>query len=396
MRVLIALLLAVHGVIHLIGFLVPFGLLRSNQFSGRTLLQLPGVLQYGVAALWLAVCLALVVAAGLELSGRPMWWGWAAVALVVSQLLIVLQWPDAKAGTVANVLLALAVIVAAATSRFDARVKAETRALAVVSPEPSTALAAGAVAALPQPVRRWLEASGAAGRPPVQTVRLEQRGQMWLTKGSAPMEVEAEQLFNVERPGFVWKVSTRWAHLVPIVGRDRYADGHGEMLILGGALVPFVDARGEHIDQGTLLRFLAEMVWFPSAAVSPYVSWEPVDELHARATMTWQGVTGSAEFRFDSEGRCTGLIARRYLGSSSAHLEPWQITVTAWHTFDGVEVPSEGDVTWKLADGDFTYFHWRVTSLEYGPARHAAALARPLSGRAPAPQPVHRDAPSAP
>ena len=67
---------------------------------------------------------------------------------------------------------------------------------------------------------------------------------------------------------------------------DRYVDGRGsiEMRLLG--LMPVANARGERLDQGALLRYLNETMWFPAAVLSPYIAWEGIDATSARATMT--------------------------------------------------------------------------------------------------------------
>ena len=69
--------------------------------------------------------------------------------------------------------------------------------------------------------------------------------------------------------------------VLPIAGRDRYADGHGHMLIKLASLLTVADGAGPEIDQGTLLRYLGEIVWFPSAALRDYISWEAIDERSA-------------------------------------------------------------------------------------------------------------------
>ena len=50
-----------------------------------------------------------------------------------------------------------------------------------------------------------------------------------------------------------------------------------------------VDAKGKEIDQGALLRYLGEIVWVPSAALSDYITWEEMDSTTARATMSYEG-----------------------------------------------------------------------------------------------------------
>ncbi len=152
--------------------------------------------------------------------------------------------------------------------------------------------------------------------------------------------------------------------LVPVAGRDRYADGRGHMLIKAAALVDVVDAAGPPIDQGSALRFLAETVWFPSAALAPYLTWAPIDAHRARVTMRDHDLEVSAVFEFDAEGRVTGMLAQRYQGSGAdARLRPWRATSTAWGRFDGVEVPVAGAVSWVEDDGDFTYYRWELTEL---------------------------------
>jgi hypothetical protein len=222
------------------------------------------------------------------------------------------------------------------------------------------------VAALPSPVSRWLWRAGVVGRPRVRTARLRQRGELrsGLDQPFAP--ASAEQYVTVDPPGFVWTVRLTMKGL-PVRGRDAYLEGHGRMLITVGGLVPIVDARGAAIDQGSLLRFLGEMVWYPSAALAPYLRWHPVDDRTAEVTMSHRGVTASGRLTIDDAGRVVRFDARRYLGTGvDARLEDWTVPMTAWARFDGVEVPVRGSVTWELASGPFEYYRWELISLDQG------------------------------
>ena len=136
---------------------------------------------------------------------------------------------------------------------------------------------------------------------------------------------------------------------------------------------PIVDATGPTIDQGTLLRFLGEIIWFPGAALAPYLTWRALDDVTAEATMTHGGVTATARFTIDADGRVTGFRARRYMDDrTGAHLEDWYVPIDAWARFDGVEVATRGAVIWQLAAGNFEYYRWEITALEHDrPARFA-------------------------
>ena len=66
-----------------------------------------------------------------------------------------------------------------------------------------------------------------------------------------------------------------------------YFQGRGSMLIKLLSAVKVVDATGHEMDQGSLVRYLAEMPWFPTSLLPSggLVKWEPVDGDSARAIM---------------------------------------------------------------------------------------------------------------
>jgi hypothetical protein len=156
---------------------------------------------------------------------------------------------------------------------------------------------------------------------------------------------------------------------LPIVGRDKYVAGAGQMLIKAAGLVTIVDAADAKIAHGALLRFLGELVWFPSAVLRPYVEWSEVDERSARATIRHAGHLASAVFEFDAQGRVAGMTAQRYLG---AELTPWIVEFSDWRVVRGVEIPVGGEVSWRLSSGDFTYYRWQILDVDDRPEVYEA------------------------
>jgi len=259
-----------------------------------------------------------------------------------------------------------AAVLAAADRRLQTRIDGEVQAL-VSAARGSTARVVEAkdLDNLPAPVRRWLTASGVVGRARAVTVRLEQRGEFRTAPDKPWMPIVAEQSYSVDPPGFVWSVHARMMHVLPLAGRDRYADGHGHILIKAASLITVADGTGPEVDQGALLRYLGEIVWFPSAALGDTITWQAIDDRSARATMSYGGVTASMVFGFDERGRVVTQTADRYMSAEGgARLERWFIPVTEWRTFGGIEVPSRGNAVWKLAGGDFDYFRWEIVAIE--------------------------------
>ena len=68
-------------------------------------------------------------------------------------------------------------------------------------------------------------------------------------------------------------------------------------------LFKVVDFRGEELNQGTMLRYLNEMTWFPIALLSDYITWQAVDDRAVDVTFTDCGKSVSARLFFGDDGR---------------------------------------------------------------------------------------------
>ncbi len=118
-----AVILAAHGLIHLIGFVVPWGLTQVDGFPYRTTalggavtLGEPGVRLVGV--LWLALAIGFVVAGIGAWRGDPWWVPLTAGLALVSIVVCALGLPEAALGMMVNVGI-LAVVAWAAMVRRD-------------------------------------------------------------------------------------------------------------------------------------------------------------------------------------------------------------------------------------------------------------------------------------
>ena len=127
-----------------------------------------------------------------------------------------------------------------------------------------------------------------------------------------------------------------------------------------------VDEEGPEMDQGSLLRWLNETMWFPSVWATDVISWEAVDDAVAIASVTADGLTVSAELRFDEQGRLINFTADRFRDTDDgAVLTKWATPLRAHARFNHIELPSEGGGVWHLPDGEFEYIQLRITDIEY-------------------------------
>jgi len=258
------------------------------------------------------------------------------------------------------------ILSAAASLLFEQKANDEARGLFEETELSEDIITPEDLEGLPFPVQKWLDNSQVIGKERIAAVRLQQKGLLKTAPDKAWMPFYAEQYFSTDKPGFVWKAKIKAAPFFHIAGRDKYKDGKGNMQIKVLSLFTAADSSGKEIDQGTMVRYLAEMMWFPSAALNDYIRWEGIDERSARAVMSYGDVSASIEFFFDENGDINRFSAQRYGEFDGQYsLETWSGSVGAFKIMDGVRVPSQGNVTWELETGDFTWLEWEITTIEY-------------------------------
>lgn len=356
LRYFVFLFIMLHGLIHLAGFSKAMG------FAEVKMLTQPITVLRGW--FWLLAAVSFIMAALLYFRDHSYWWALAAGAILVSQILIILYWTDAKYGTLVNLIILVFAILSYGRHQFDNRIALESQ---LIYDQPEVAVVkpgAGTLAILPSPVKKWLECSGAIGSAIPNGVSIRQKGEMRLKPGGRWMGFKARQIFRSDTPSFIWSVKIRQPFFT-MTGRDIFLDGKASMKILLFSLFEIVNISGnEKTDEDSCIRYLAEMCWFPSAALADYIRWEAIDEHHAKATMEFGNRKVSGVFRFTKHGDILSFTAERHYGPRQISTT-WEVVNTEWQLFGGFHIPSRSSVTWKLPDGDFTWAKVEIRTADY-------------------------------
>ena len=115
-----------------------------------------------------------------------------------------------------------------------------------------------------------------------------------------------------------------------------------------------------------MLRYLAELCWFPQAATKQYVTWESIDSTSAKATLNINKKRVSGVFTFNTNGTLLSFEANRYYsGKDDAKLEKWVIEILEHKTFHNIKIPNKCKVIWKLDEGDFNWLILEIIDLDY-------------------------------
>ena len=360
MRIALIILIGIHGIIHLFGFFKAFDIFEFHAISQ------PISKTYGI--FWFLTFLLFAITVILILVNSCFWWLSGFLAVIISQVLILNNWSDAKFGIIANVFILSATIIGYSSFKFKYKIKRERITLFENSQVKNQGIVTEkALLDLPPIVQKWLTNSGIIGKQMITNVYLVQKLQLKMTPEQTDWKNgTAEQFFTTQPPAFIWDVKTDMNSILSVVGRDKFVDGKGEMIIKLLSLIPVANAKSDKkVNQATLQRYLAEIVWFPSASLSEYIKWENIDDYSARATMEYKGIKGSGVFHFDENKNFEKFVAMRYQDSNDAEPTEWTVTATKTEESNGIKIPIECEASWKLKNSKWTWLKLKIIDIQY-------------------------------
>ena len=339
----------------------------QSQLNGRRLIRwTSGSTHARVAGIfWLIACGMFLHAGILYLLGRDIYWIPAYIGLIISQILIIIYWSDAKYGTIINAIIFTAILPGVAEFHFKNNFQSVAERLIKNASVEHLVITEDSIKDLPQNVQRWLRQSNVVAKNNDNVIHVLQKGSLRLQPDAEWIPFSSEEYFTIDPPGFVWRADIRPSPFIRIGGRDKYENGEGSMVIMPFYIYTVTDAKGKEINQATLLRYLGEMAWFPQVAISDYLHWEEIDSLHASVTMTYKGATASGIFTFSNEGFPLQFEAQRYGDFDGVYkMETWSVTAKSFKAFHGKKIGYLNEVTWKLKEGDFLWMKMEVTDIQ--------------------------------
>jgi len=362
MRIAFAVVLTLHGLIHLMGFAKAFGF--------AVLPQLAQPISRPMGLLWLVAALLSLATVGAVFLAPRWWWTVGAVAVVASQAVIVTSWSDAKFGTLANLVLLLGSLHGfASRGPWSLRNEFEhdlERATAPTSPQ---VLGEADLAPLPEPVRRYVRRSGVVGQPRLHDFRATWTGRIRSDPSSAWMAFTAEQLntLDVPRRFFMMDASMKG---VPVDVLHAFDERGATMRVRVLSVLPMVDAKGAELTRTETVTLFNDMCLLaPGALISPSIAWEPVDAHTARARYTQGANTIAAELTFNDAGELVDFASDdRSAGSPDGRTFTamrWSTPARDYAQVGPARVATKAETLWHPAAGAWSYGEFELTSLRY-------------------------------
>ena len=365
LRIAFIIVVALHGLIHLMGF--------ARGFGYADLPQLAQPISRTTGALWLVAAALLVAAAAtFAVAVLPRWW-WllGALALVASQCAIVSSWGDAKLGTVANLILLVAVLYGfASRGPLSLRAQYERRLHDNAPAAPAAAVLTEAdLAPLPEPVQRYVRGTGVLGRPRPRSFRATWRGRIRSSATSPWMSFTAEQLNTLEPPQRFFKMDAVMKGL-PVDVLHVYDQSGATMRVKLLSVFPMADVKGPDLTRAETVTLFNDLcILAPGALISPLITWQPIDASTARARFTLGANAIGAELHFDAAGQLVSFVSDdRSAGSpdgATLTRMRWATPLSKYEQIGPARVATRGDAVWYPATGAYAYGEFELMSLGY-------------------------------
>lgn len=361
MRYFFAFILLIHGLIHLMGFV--------KAFKYAEISQLTQPISKGAGLIWLLAGLLFLTTTLLFLLQKEAWWMVAVLAVVVSQGLLFTSWQDAKFGTIANVIALLGIIMAFGTWRFQHQYIGDVnKGLKDAASIPISVLNASDLQGLPAPVRKYIEFSGAIGKPKVNYFKIKFNGKIRKNEQSEWMPFTSEQ-YNFMEPATRLFFMDATMKRFPVAGFHRFSAGEAMMDIRLFSLIPVQYASGPEMNIAETVTFFNDMCCMaPATLIDPRIQWLEVAENKVKASFTNQGITITAWLFFDAQGALVNFTsADRFASMEDNTLKqiPWSTPLKDYKPFNGHLLNSYAETIYTYPSGDFCYGTFQLTEVEY-------------------------------
>lgn len=225
------------------------------------------------------------------------------------------------------------------------------------------------IAGLPTPLQKYFRYCGYIGKKKMNYLKATFKDVVFYQgKNGKKLIIDYTQYNFVETPDRMALISSSLFG-IPFEGCDSYVGGSGRMKGVVGKLVPIFNVTGKEMDIACLVTLLADSVMIPNTFLQDYIRWEPIDGHHAKAVISYYGITASGTFTFNDLGEITAFTTKDraiYSSDGTMSYEKWTITCEHYvENANGIKHPTMIKAIWNLKDGDFTYFDSSNLQVEY-------------------------------
>jgi hypothetical protein len=360
MRIIFAVIIILHGLVHLLGWVKGFGLKDVKELS------MPISKTMGI--MWLIAAVLILMYVVLFLINARYAWLIGGFVAVFSQILIMFFWKDARFGSIPNLLIVLVSFIGYGAfllrSEFERSV---TNDFAANNSLNTDILTSEDIAHLPPIVQKYLYYTRSVGQPKVKNFRAEFTGGMRGKPDEKYMQLHSVQYNFYQKPSRYFFMQATKAGL-PASGLHVYQNGKATFQVKLLNWLNVVDAKGEKLDKAETVTLFNDMCCMaPATLIDPNITWETIRDTEVKATFTNGDITVSAVLYFNDTGQLVNFISHdRYETDGKTYKNyPWTTPLENYQLINGYMLPGKAKLIYQKPEGDFTYGELEYKSLAY-------------------------------
>ena len=361
LKIILIIILAIHGLIHIMGFMKAFNLAKVEQ------LLVP--ISRPLGACWLLTAILFLFTA-VAFATSKSWWGFVAIpAVILSQILIIFSWSDAKFGTVPNIIILLVAVISIGSffiqNQFEAGVIAD---FSNNNPQANEILSDSDIVHLPPPVQKYLRYTGAIGKSKIRNIYIEFDAEMFKKPGDKPMKAHSIQynFYGDYSRYFLMKASKAG---IPFSALHVFKNHQASFQVKVAELFKVINVSGEELTKAETVTLLNDMCIFaPGSLIDKRLTWSETGSVSAKVTLSNGKYVVSAMLYFNEAGELINFISddRSALQDDGTMKQfRWTTPVSNYKEFEGRMIPTAGKTIWHYPEGDFTYGVFELKSIEY-------------------------------
>ena len=369
-RRLVAVVLVGHGLIHLLG--------AAKGLGWAEVAALTEPITPATGVVWLIAAIVVVATGVLLAAGKRTWWVAGIAGALVSQAVILTSWGDAKTGTLANLLLFVALgytLVAHGPKSYRAEYRRRVQvALRGPQEDAGSVVTEADLAHIPGLVAGYVRRSGAVGQPRVSSLHARIHGRIRAGANSRWMTYTGEQVntYGTDPSRLFWMDATMFG--LPVDVLHVFVGRTATMRVKLCSVLRMVNAAGPEMDRAETVTLFNDLcILAPAALIDAPVVWQPIDDTHVRGVFTNGPQTVSADLLFDDDGDLVDFFSSDRMSTSLDGItftpQPWSTPVSDFHSFDARRLVTRGEGRWHTTAprGQFVYLEYNLDTITYNP-----------------------------
>lgn len=221
---------------------------------------------------------------------------------------------------------------------------------------------------LPFPVRKYFDYCGYIGTPKMSFMKVKFKNVGFVLSPDKPkLKIDYTQYNFAQQPIRIAFIDTAM-YGIPFQGLDSYVDGVGGMKGVIAKTITLFNEVGEEMDRACLVTVLSECLIIPNVALQNYIAWEAIDDTHAKAKISYYGISASGIFTFSESGEMLSFTTNDRTNTAidgTSQQVAWSAILSDYKDMNGIKQPTILQAIWHYESGDLLYFDSDNVVIEY-------------------------------